>query len=110
MDDTVVLIVGATVEGATKKLKNYTKNVSRCTREWRLTLNELRSVNIHITNRKTLNETSILLNKINKKSQCHMKIVLRTWVLGVNLDAKLRWKNHIKIKMIEQDFRQKMCG
>jgi hypothetical protein len=93
-DDTAVLAVGETVETSTKKLQSAVNKVATWTTKWRIELNESKSVHIDFTN-KRITQQSIFINGAQVPYTNTAKY------LGMNLDAKLRWKEHIKKKRDE---------
>ena len=74
------------------KLQDSLNKITSWCKQWRLRLNESKSQHINFTNRK---ETPIPV-KINGKI---IPFVNTAKYLGLTLDTKLRWKEHIKIKV-----------
>ncbi|KAM0731249.1 putative RNA-directed DNA polymerase from transposon X-element [Formica fusca] len=68
--------------------------VSEWTKHWRINLNETKSTHINFPLRKT-NHLSILINELTIPYANTAKY------LGMTLDAKLKWKEHIKKKKEE---------
>jgi hypothetical protein len=88
-DDIAVMAIGGSVENSTRKLQPAVNKVAIWTRKWRIKLNESKLVHIDFTNKKIrqqpifINDTKVPYDKTAK-------------YLGMTLDAKLRWKEHIK--------------
>lgn len=93
-DDTAILVPDKCVVKATEKLQNAVDKVRDWTQQWRIKLNETKSTHILFTNRK-LNNVPIYINsKVVPYSNTAK-------YLGMTLDAKLKWKEHIKMKREE---------
>lgn len=90
-DDTAVLAVGNTIEETTTNLQDAINNINAWTRRWRIKLNEGKSSHINFTNRK-IKYLPVELN--NRTITCQETAKY----LGLNLDAKLKWKEHVKKK------------
>jgi hypothetical protein len=94
VDDTAVMAVGESNENKTKKLQSALNKIAIWTKKWRIKLNESKSVHIDFTNKRItqrpiyINGTQILCANTAK-------------YLGMTLDTKLRWKEHIKKKRDE---------
>ena len=93
-DDTAILSTGTTIEEATNKLQNAINKVTNWTKKWRIKLNENKSQLMNFTNRKYVNQSV----KINGKI---IPVANTAKYLGMTLDSKLRWKEHVKIKRKE---------
>ena len=91
-DDTAILTTGINTRYSTLKLQDSLNKITSWCKQWRLRLNESKSQHINFTNRK---ETPIPV-KINGKI---IPFVNTAKYLGLTLDTKLRWKEHIKIKV-----------
>lgn len=93
-DDTSILARGHSIEESANKLQSAIDQVNTWTKKWRIKLNESKSTHINFTNRKidtlpvTINSQSIPYSNTAK-------------YLGITLDAKLRWREHVKIKQKE---------
>jgi hypothetical protein len=70
------------------------REVAICTNIWRIKLNELKSEHIHYTNKK-IRQQPIFIHGTKFPYANTAKY------LGMTLDAKLRWKEHIKKKRDE---------
>jgi hypothetical protein len=88
-DDTAVMAIEETVDIPTRKLQSAVNKVAIWTRKWRIKLNESKLVYIDFTNNK-IKQQPIFINGTNVPYANTAKY------LGMALDAKLRWKEHIK--------------
>ena len=93
-DDTAILATGNTIEESTNKLQKATDTVSNWTKRWRIKLNETKSIHVNFTNVK-VNWIPIYLNSQQVSHANTAKY------LGMTLDAKLKWKEHVKKKKEE---------
>jgi hypothetical protein len=92
-DDTAVMAIAETVESLTRKLQSAGNKVAIWTRKWRIKLNKSKSVHIDFTNNK-IRQQRIFINGTKVPYANTAKY------LGMTLDAKLRWKEHIKKKTL----------
>lgn len=99
-DDTAVLAVGSTHDESTRKLQSSVDQISRWTRIWRIKLNESKSVHVDFTNKSAQN----IPIRIN---DTQIPIANTAKYLGIHLDARLRWKVHVKKKREELGLRYK---
>lgn len=90
-DDTAILAVGKDVGDATSKLQNATDHVTAWTKKWRIKINETKSVHVNFTNRKGVYKPVYIDQNI-------VPYANSAKYLGMTLDAKLRWKEHVKKK------------
>lgn len=90
-DDTAVLAVGNSIEETTANLQYAVNAINAWTAQWRIKLNENKSVHMNFTNRKVNHLSVQLNNNIIPRKQT-------TKYLGLNLDVKLKWKVHVKMK------------
>ena len=90
-DDTVILTKDDKVEVATAKLQRAIAEVYDWTKQWRIKLNESKSVHINFTNR------NIEVIRININGQM-VPYANTAKYLGMTLDTKLKWKEHVKKK------------
>ena len=88
-DDTAIISVGDTIEKAPNKLQSAIDRINVWTKRWCIKLNETKSVRVDYTNRK-VNQLPVILNNVPLPHADSAKY------LGMNLDAKLRWKVHVK--------------
>jgi hypothetical protein len=90
-DDTTILATEGNVEESTSKLQRAATAVSNWTKKWRIKLNETKSTHINFTNCKI----NRILIEINSQKIPYANTAK---YLGMTLDAKLKWKEHIKKK------------
>lgn len=90
-DDTAVLAEGNDVKQASRKLQSTIKEVYDWTKRWRIKLNESKSVHINFTNRKIENYKIFI-------GEQEIPYSNKVKYLGMTLDAKLNWKEHVKKK------------
>lgn len=93
-DDTAILATGDNIEEATNKLQRATNEVCNWTKRWRIKLNETKSTHINFTNKK-INWKPIEINSQQVPYANTAKY------LGMTLDTKLKWKEHVKKKKEE---------
>ncbi|KAF7269873.1 hypothetical protein GWI33_017113 [Rhynchophorus ferrugineus] len=90
-DDTAIIAVGDNSEEASRKFQQASDNINNCTQAWKIRINESKSVHVQFTY-KQIAEAPIKLNNTIIPYSNNAKY------LGMNLNAKLRWKEHIKKK------------
>jgi hypothetical protein len=90
-DDTAVMATRETVDISIRKLQSALNKVAIWTRKWRIKLNEPKLVHIDFTNN-NIRQKPIFINGTKVQYANTAKY------LGMTLDAKLRWKEHIKKK------------
>jgi len=85
------MAIGDNNTESTEKLQAAITKVQSWTRKWRIKLNETKSVHIDFTN-KRIEHKPIHIN--------HQVVPYENTAkyLGMTLDAKLRWKPHVKKK------------
>jgi hypothetical protein len=93
-DDAAVMAIEETIDISTRKLQSAVNKVALWTRKWRIKLNESKSVHIDFTNNK-IRQQPIFINGTEIPYANTAKY------LGMTLDAKLGWKEHIKKKREE---------
>jgi hypothetical protein len=93
-DDTAVMAIGETVESSTRKLQSAVSKVAIWIRKWGIKLNESKSVHIDFTNNK-IRQQPIFINGTEGPYANTAKY------LGMDLNAKLRRKEHIEKKRDE---------
>jgi len=93
-DDTAIMAVGDSIEGSTRRLQSALIKVAIWTKKWRIKLNESKSTHIDFTNKK-ITQHPVYINGMQIPYANTAKY------LGMTLDAKLRWKEHIKKKRDE---------
>lgn len=94
-DDTAIMAVGRNIDEATRKLQIASDAILEWTKKWKIKLNEMKSVHVTFTNRIVSNPPRIKLGEVDIPQEKTAKY------LGMTLDAKLNWKDHIKKKKIE---------
>lgn len=98
-DDTSLLATGRDIVESTSKLQEANNAVSNWCKSWKIKLNESKSVHVNFTLRNIENPPNVTLNNII------VPIENKAKYLGMTLDTKLHWKEHIKIKRRELDLR-----
>lgn len=93
-DDTAILAVGKTVEESTRVLQSAVNDVKQWTDRWHIKLNQTKSTHVNFTN-KDIVYTPIYIDGQQTQYSNTAKY------LGMTLDCKLRWKEHIKMKVNE---------
>lgn len=99
-DDTAIMAVGSTHAEAAEKVQVAVNEIHDWTRKWRIKLNESKSVHINFTNKKDQYCAVFINNKTIPYGNTAK-------YLGMTLDAKLRWKAHVKKKKEELELRYK---
>lgn len=99
-DDTALLAVDSDVGIATAKLQRSVNKIQDWTKKWRMKLNEEKSIHVNFTNKRAV-YLPININGINIPHENQAKY------LGMTLDAKLRWKEHVKKKKEELNIKYK---
>jgi hypothetical protein len=94
-DDTAILAVGREISSSTKRLQSACDKITEWTRVWRIKLNEAKSVNITFTNKRIEGQHNVNMNGIVIPYANTAKY------LGMTLDIKLKWKEHVKKKKKE---------
>lgn len=79
---------------STRKLQEAISHIQNWTRKWRIRLNESKSVHVDFTNKKVEHIPVYINNQAILYANCAK-------YLGMTLDAKLRWKAHVKKKREE---------
>lgn len=97
-DDTAIMTIGDNADEAAKKLQKAIKSVSDWTKKWRIKLHETKSIHINFTNRRI---NTVRVNIDGKE----VPYANTAKYLGITLDAKLRWKEHVKKKKEELNIR-----
>ena len=91
-DDTAIMAIGSTLGEATNMLQDASDQIQQWTGKWKIKLNELKSVHINFTNKRIENSLPVTLNGVVVPCANTAKY------LGMTLDTKLRWKEHIRKK------------
>ena len=97
-DDTALLCTGDTVEESTTSLQTAVNAVSSWTKRWNLKLNNSKSVHIDFSH-KQIERKHLFIDNIQIPYSNSAKY------LGMTLDTKLRWKEHVKKKRQELDIK-----
>lgn len=98
-DDTSLMATGRDIAESTAKLQQANNSISKWCKSWKIKLNETKSVHVNFTLRNIENPPVVTLNNIV------VPIENKAKYLGMTLDTKLHWKEHIKIKRKELDIK-----
>ena len=98
-DDTALLAVDKTPEAVVEKLQNSCEKLVDWTKKWKIKLNETKSNHVNFTNKRIVNPPILYING------AAIPHVNEAKYLGLTLDAKLRWKCHVKKKKAELGFK-----
>ena len=98
-DDTSLMATGRDILESTSKLQEANDSISNWCKTWRIKLNETKSVHVNFTLKKIENPPNVTLNNITVPLENKAKY------LGMTLDTKLRWEEHVKIKRKELDLK-----
>jgi uncharacterized protein YpmS len=90
-DGIAIMVIGDNNSESTEKLQTAVTKMQRWTRTWRIKPNETKSVHNDFTNKRIEHKP----NYINHHVVPYEKTAK---YLGMTLDAKLRWKPHVKKK------------
>lgn len=93
-DDTVVIATDVNSEAATSKLQTAINEIVVWTKKWKINLNSSKSSQVFFTNR-NIDHYHIYVD------DQPIPITNSAKYLGMTLDAKLRWKEHVKKKTTE---------
>lgn len=99
-DDTCILSTGNDVIESTRKLQASVNKIVAWTETWRIKLNEGKSVHVDFTN-KSIQYIPIEISSFIVPHENSAKY------LGMTLDARLNWKEHIKKKQTELNLKYK---
>lgn len=102
-DDTALLAVGTSINETTNKLQKASDQVYKWTKNWKIKLNESKSVHINFTNKNIRNHLLVNINDTIVPYENNAKYLC----LGMTLDTKLKWKEHVKKKRSELGFKYK---
>lgn len=98
-DDTSLMALGRNIADSTSKLQEANNSITNWCRQWKIKLNETKSVHVNFTLKKIENPPTVTLNSIEVPIRDKAKY------LGMTLDTKLRWNEHVKIKRKELDLK-----
>lgn len=93
-DDTAVVAVDVNVVNSTNKLQSAINKVSGWTKRWRIRLNESKSTHVNFTYKKVAPHPILINEQI-------IPYANTAKYLGMTLDTKLKWKEHVKKKKEE---------
>lgn len=93
-DDTVIMSTGKDIKVTTKNLQHALLKVEQWTTKWCIKLNSSKSVHVNFTN-KVINYKPLYIDGVQIPYSNTAKY------LGMTLDAKLHWKEHVKKKKEE---------
>ena len=93
-DDTAIMAIGDNNAEPTEKLQAAFTKVQSWAREWRIKLNETKSVHIDFTNKRIEHKPTHINHQVVPYENTAK-------YLGMTLDAKFRWKPHVKKKQEE---------
>ena len=91
-DDTTMMATGDTQVEATQKLQHAVDKVSQWNTDWKIKLNEIKSIHVTYALRTTSSNHQIYLNGTPIPQADSAKL------LGMHLDKRLSWKHHVKRK------------
>lgn len=98
-DDTAILAVGNDAAEATEILQQASNQITRWTKTWKIKLNENKSTHTNFTNKKIRDHLPVTING-NIISYANT-----AKYLGMTLDTKLHWKEHVKKKREELELK-----
>ena len=93
-DDTVLLTTGKTAQESTESLQAALDTITTWTKRWRIKLNNLKSVHVDFTNME-IPHHQLYIDNVEIPYSNTAKY------LGMTLDCKLRWSEHVKKKKKE---------
>lgn len=99
-DDTAILAIGYDNVETAAKLQEACNRVTDWTKRWRVRINESKSAHVDFTYKQN-EQVPVSINNA-KIPHCNT-----AKYLGMNLDIRLRWKEHIKKKRKELDLKYK---
>lgn len=94
-DDTALLAVENDQEASIRKLQTASNKIVDWTKQWKIQLNEQKSIPVNFTNKRIIEPPLLAINGTRVPYQNEAKY------LGMTLDTKLRWKEHVKKKRSE---------
>ena len=95
-----LIAVGKKHEESARKLQTSIDQINTWTKRWRIKLNESKSIHVNFTNK----QKQYIPIRINDTQIPHVESAK---YLGMTLDAKLRWKVHVKKKREELGIKYK---
>lgn len=100
-DDTVVLASSESQNQAVEYLQQALDKISQWTRDWKLKLNELKSVHVTYALRHKNSNLHTFLNGVQIPQAESAKY------LGLHLDSRLNWKHHVRQKAEQIKIKQR---
>lgn len=97
-DDTAIMAVSKNYEESVNKVQNALCRIESWTKKWKIKLNENKSVHVDFTNQKIGHFQLFINNQVIPHADTAK-------YLGMTLDAKLRWKAHVKKKKEELELK-----
>ena len=97
-DDTAILTTNKSAKDSNEALQSALDSINTWTKKWRIKLNHQKSVHVVFTTMQ-IPDYNLYLDGIK------IPYSNKTKYIGMTLDTKLRWKEHIKKKRIELDIR-----
>ncbi|KAL0098782.1 hypothetical protein PUN28_015784 [Cardiocondyla obscurior] len=99
-DDTAILSANNCLAKATENLQSTLDDISEWTKRWKIKINELKSVHVIYTLKKTQYQPVVINQRVVPRNNSAR-------YLGMILDARLTWKDHIRIKCTEIKLKQR---
>ena len=100
-DDTVIMSTGDSQQHAIKNLQLALDKINNWTLDWKIKLNELKSVHVTYALRRINNNLHTYLNGVQIPQQNSAKY------LGLHLDNRLNWKHHVRQKAEQIKIKQR---
>lgn len=100
-DDTVIMSTSDSQQHAVNNLQYALDKISRWTIDWKIKLNESKSVHVTYALRQTNNNLHTYLNGVQIPQQNSAKY------LGLHLDNRLNWKHHVRQKAEQIKIKQR---
>ena len=97
-DDTAILTVNEDPAEATHQLQNHLNNINSWLNRWRMKANQTKSVQVTFTLKKRTCPPVYLNNKQLPQTE-------QVKYLGIHLDRRLTWRNHITAKKKQLDLK-----
>lgn len=97
-DDTVVMASGKNVETSTAKLQSALMDIERWTKKWQIKINSSKSSHTNFTNKNVTHKPLYI-------GQTEIPFANTAKYLGMTLDVKLHWKEHVKKKREELEIK-----
>lgn len=91
-DDTAVLAISDSQIEATEKLQVAVNRITKWTKDWKIKLNEMKSVHVTFTLRNTNSAHRVYIGNLPMPQADSARY------LGMHLDSRMTWKVHVKMK------------